>query len=152
MDNRTKKILIYAGIAMACIYLISRLKGQKKSLLAGLQTEPEKSELTELIESDQSGQIQGAATISSAEAASIAQQIKNAWGVFNDDEDAVYSAFQRIRTLADLLLVSEKYGYYQPNLLVKSEDLATSLRSRLSKNELAKVNTILAERRIDYAF
>ena len=152
MDEKTKKILVYAAVGMVALYLILRLKISKKTLFAGLQTEPEKSELTELIESDQSGQIQGAATISNVEATSIAQQIKNAWGVLNDDEEAIYTAFRRIRTLADLLLVVEKYGYYQANLLVKPEDLATSLRSRLSKNELQTVNEILAERRIDYVF
>lgn len=152
MDEKTKKILIYAAVGMAFLYLLAKLKGSKKTLFAGLQAEPEKSELTELIESDQSGQIQGAATISNTEAANIANQIKAAWGVFNDDEEAIYNAFMRIRTLADLLLVVEKYGYYQPNKLVKAEDLAYSLRSRLSKSELKKVNDILADRRIDYAF
>lgn len=152
MDEKTKKILIYTAVGMVALYLIMRLKNSKKTLFAELQREPEKSELTELIDSDQSGQIQGAATISNAEATSIAQQIKGAWGVLNDDEEAIYTAFRRIRTLADLLLVTEKYGYYKPNALLKSEDLAYSLRSRLSKSELQKVNEILAERRIDYAF
>ena len=153
-----KETLIkYGIIAVVALVLVNKLtkkSGGGGGLFGGLfgKNEPAKSELTELIESDQSGQIQGAATISKMEAEAIANRIKNAWGTINDDEEAIYSAFRQLRTLSDLLLVIEKYGYYQANALVTAEDLPTSLRARLSKKELATVNNILKERKIDYAF
>jgi len=145
-----KKFLKYAIIAAGVFLLYMYMKKRTKGGI--FHTEPAKSELTELIEADQSGTIQGTATISGTQAANIANRIKGAWGVFNDDEEAIFSALQELRTLSDLLLVVEKYGYYQPNALLQSEDLATSLRTRLSKKELDKVNKILSDRKIDYAF
>lgn len=149
-----EKLIKYGIIALAAFLLLRKLTANKKGgFLGGLISgEPAKSELTELIESDQSGTIQGAATISGAEASNIANRIKGAWGVFGDDEETIYSCFRQIRTLADLLLVVEKYGYYQPNALITPEDLPTSLRGRLSKKELAKVNKILSDAKIDYTF
>ena len=143
-------LIKYGIIALVAFFVIKKLTSKGGGLFG--KSEPAKSELTTLIESDTSGQIQGAATITATEAGNIANRIKSAWGTINDDEEAIYSAFRSIRTLADLLLVIEKYGYYQANALVTAEDLPTSLRSRLSKNELKKVNNILAERKIDYAF
>ena len=145
-----EKIIKYAAIAAGLLLLYMYIKKRQRGGI--FAAAPANSELTELIESDQSGVIQGAATISATQAANIANRIKGAWGIFNDDEEAIFAAMQELRTLADLLLVSEKYGYYQPNALVQAEDLATSLRTRLNKKELEKVNKILSDRKIDYTF
>lgn len=146
-------IIKWAIVGIAVYILYKKVFGDKRnSGLFGLGGKEETSELTTLLESDTSGEIQGAATISSFDANSIASSIKNAWGILNDDEDAVYAAFMRLRSLADLLLVAEKYGYYQPNALSAKEDLATSIRKRMSNKEREKINTILKERGINYAF
>lgn len=87
-----------------------------------------------------------APTISEATAKNLANKIKNAWGVFNDDEDAVYSALQQLKTIADLNLVILKYGIY------KDEDLPQAIQSRMNNSEIAKCNTILASRGINFSF
>lgn len=137
----------YVLLALAAYLLYKKLK--KTNLFGGNKSQ---SEITRMLEEDESLQVQGTATLSEHDAAKVAETIKNAWGVFNDDEEAIYSAFRRIRNLADLLLVIEKYGYYQSNALNTAEDLPTSLQKRLSRTEREKVNKILSERGIDYAF
>ncbi|MBP5400751.1 MAG: hypothetical protein J6Y35_03890 [Bacteroidales bacterium] len=137
----------YVLLALAAYLIYKKLK---KTNLFGVNKS--QSEITRMLEEDESLQVQGTATLSEHDAAKVAETIKNAWGVFNDDEEAIYSAFRRIRNLADLLLVIEKYGYYQSNALNAAEDLPTSLQKRLSRTEREKVNKILSERGIDYAF
>lgn len=144
----TKQLIIYAAIAVG-VYLIYKKLTKKGGGLFG--SDKAQSEIGKLIEEDKSGQIQGAATISGIEASSIASTIKGAWGL-NDDEEAIYSAFRRIHSMADLLLVMEKYGYYQANLLSAEEDLETSIKNRMSRKERGKINEILKQSGIDYAF
>lgn len=149
--NINKMAIIKWALIAAAAYILYRQLTKKKG--GGLlNREPQTSELTELLEQDESGKIQGTATITPTKAANMANRIKGAWGLWNDDEEAIYQVFQEMRSLADLLLVTEKYGYYQPNILEASEDLAASLRKRLSKKELSKVNEILKERGVNYAF
>lgn len=137
----------YVLLALAAYLLYKKLK--KTNLFGGNKSQ---SDIARMLEEDESLQVQGTATLSEHDAAKVAETIKNAWGVFNDDEEAIYSAFRRIRNLADLLLVIEKYGYYQSNALNAAEDLPTSLQKRLSRTEREKLNKILSERGIDYAF
>lgn len=110
------------------------------------------SEIAQLLAEDESQQVMEAATITGVEADRIATNIKNAWGILNDDEEAVYASLQKLHTLADLLLVIEKYGYYQPNILVQAEDLPTSIQSRMGKKERAKCNEILKTKGINFEF
>lgn len=110
------------------------------------------SEIAQLLAEDESQQVMEAATITGVEADRIATNIKNAWGILNDDEEAVYASLQKLHTLADLLLVIEKYGYYQPNILIQGEDLVTSIQARMSKKERAKCNEILKTKGINFEF
>lgn len=110
------------------------------------------SEIAQLLAEDESQQVIEAATITGVEADRIATNIKNAWGILNDDEEAVYASLQKLHTLADLLLVIEKYGFYQPNILIQAEDLPTSIQTRMSKKERAKCNEILKTKGINFEF
>lgn len=144
LNNKT--LVKYALFAVAGYLLY---KWFKNNLFDGKKAQ---TEITQLLEADTSEQVQGKATITSAQASQLAAKIRGAWGVFNDDEEAVYSVFAQLHNLADLFLVIEKYGYYQPNALLPKEDLPTSITSRLNSREIEKVNTILSERGISYAF
>lgn len=110
------------------------------------------SEIAQLLAEDESQQVMEAATITGVEADRIATNIKNAWGILNDDEEAVFSSLQKLHTLADLLLVIEKYGFFQPNILIQAEDLPTSIQTRMSKKERAKCNEILKTKGINFEF
>lgn len=151
MDNlipglENKTLIKYAVLAVAGYLLYSYVKnnffGSKEA----------RTEITALLEADTSDQVQRKATITEAQASQYATRIKSAWGVFNDDEESIYGVFAQLHNLADLFLVIEKYGYYQPNVLLKKEDLPTSLTSRLNAKEIEKINKMLSERGINYAF
>lgn len=149
MDN--KKIIQYVALAAAGLLIYIYIKKNFGGIF-GKSGKEAKTEITELLEADTSEQVQGKASISSVQASQYAARIKGAWGVFNDDEEAIYSVIGQLHNLADLFLVIEKYGYYQPNALSAKEDLPTSLTKRLSGKELEKVNSMLTERGINYAF
>lgn len=140
------KYVVLAVAGFAVYKLMKNFFGDK------LTPQKAETEISELLAADTSQQVQGTATISSVEASQIATRIKNAWGVMNDDEEAVYTAFRKLHNLADLFLIIEKYGYYQPNILIQKEDLPTSITKRLTSKEVEKINKILSERGINYAF
>lgn len=149
MDN--KKIIQYVALAAAGLLIYIYIRKNFGGIF-GKSGKEAKTEITELLEADTSEQVQGKASISTVQASQYAARIKGAWGVFNDDEEAIYSVIGQLHNLADLFLVIEKYGYYQPNALSTKEDLPTSLTKRLSARELEKVNSMLTERGINYAF
>ncbi len=67
------------------------------------------------------------------EAEAFVKKISDAWGVFNDDEDAIYGVF---RALKDQVQVSQvSYWYYQKTKI----NLIDELRSRLGKEEIAEI-------------
>lgn len=71
--------------------------------------------------------------LTTTKAESIAKDIKNAFGVFNDSEEQTYGAFKQIANLAQLSYVVERY--YS---LYKS-DLLGDLENSLSKKELHNI-------------
>lgn len=146
-----EKMIQYVVLAAAGLLIYIYIRKNFGGIF-GKSGKEAKTEITELLEADTSEQVQGKASISSVQASQYAARIKGAWGVFNDDEEAIYSVIGQMHNLADLFLVIEKYGYYQPNALSAKEDLPTSLTKRLSGKELEKVNSMLAERGINYAF
>lgn len=85
------------------------------------------------------------ATLSDTQIAGIATKIESAWGVFNDDETAVYNAFQMLGNKQDLVKLMRKYYY-------KGETLQQSISKRMNAREINKINQILKAKGIEYAF
>jgi hypothetical protein len=71
---------------------------------------------------------------------------------FNEDEDAIYTAFRRLKTDADYLKLKLVYGKRPIGLWGFRNDLnlVQSLRSLLNDQELYYVNRILAKAGIKY--
>ena len=84
-------------------------------------------------------------TLTASSVTDIANKIANAWGFFNDDEEAVYNALNRLSNEADLKYLMQVYDN-------GGEDLATSIRKRMSSSEVQKCNNILAKKGITYRF
>lgn len=75
-----------------------------------------------------------------ASAKGYAKDIRDSWGVFNDDEDKIYSVF---RALKDQVQVSQvAYQYYMDPKGDKI-NLIDDLKSRLSKDEVGQVLEIV---------
>ena len=85
------------------------------------------------------------ATITREQAAVLANKIKTAWGIFNDNEAAVYSVFKSLKNSSDLALLINMYLY-------KGEDLVTSIQKRMNMSEIGKINEILKAKGITFTF
>jgi len=148
--EKIKNIALIAALVVAGIVVAKKLK--QWGLIGKGNKKANESELYQLLEDDTAAEVQGRATITKTEAVKYASQIKNAWGVLNDDEEAIYTVFNRVRNLADILLIIDAYGIYRPNAFVTGADLVTDLRKRLGKNELKKINDIISSKGINYQF
>lgn len=73
------------------------------------------------------------------QAKNFAAQIANAWGIFNDDEQAVFNVFRQLKSVAQ---VSEVADFYQ---LQTGKDLYGDLYHRLSDSELGTINKIVSK-------
>lgn len=72
-----------------------------------------------------------------ADAVRMAERIKNAWGTFNDDEEAVYQVF---RELKDKVQVSQLAGVYHQ---VYGVSLIEELKNKLDDSEIKIVVDII---------
>ena len=90
------------------------------------------------------------ATLSPAEYKNLASQIRNANGSFyeDDDESAVYSALMKLNNPIDWIELQKAFGIEDGGWLGDDMDLSEFLRDFLSKDEITKVNNILAQRNI----
>ena len=86
------------------------------------------------------------ATLTESELRAIAAKIKNAWGFFNDDEEAVYNAFSRLNNYDDLMLMIRYYG------INKKNGLEDDITDKMGEREVQKINDILAKKNINFNF
>lgn len=66
-----------------------------------------------------------------------AQKIHDAWGTFNDDEEAVYAAFRSLRYQTQVASIVDAYKK------LYNQDLLTTLKSKLSDSEFSQVVNII---------
>lgn len=85
------------------------------------------------------------ATLTDGQISVLAQKIQSSWGLLNDDEEAVYNAFRALGNRQDLIKLLRVYTY-------KNENLALSINRRMSNREIAKINSILKAKGIDFQF
>jgi len=67
----------------------------------------------------------------------IAKKIYNAFGTFNDDEEAIYAAFRALRYQTQVASLVDAYKK------LYNKDLLTTLKSNLSDSELYEVINII---------
>lgn len=138
----TRKLAIVLGGAIVCYYFITVLKKKIAE---------QKNDITnELNKPETQAAILNSATISKARALQLADQIKGAWGVVNDDEKAVYNAFEQLENDADVYLLMSVYSFNPWGS--KTENLQTSITSRMSNSERRKINDILISKGIEITF
>lgn len=137
-----RKLAIVLGGAIVCYYLITVLKKKIAE---------QKNDITnELNKPETQAAILQNATISKARALQLADQIKGAWGIVNDNEKAVYNAFEQLENDADVYLLMSVYSFNPFGS--KMENLQTSITSRMSNAERRKINDILISKGIEITF
>ena len=142
--EEAKAIAILLLVVFALILLTKASKGIGKFLnkITGGESEEEKA-------NKQFGQnsmwnpntwkkaVKGTLLLKREQAKKFAADIANAWGIFNDDEEAIYNVFRQLKTKAQ---VSEVADFYQ---LKTGSDLYGDLYSKLSDSELSTINSML---------
>lgn len=92
-------------------------------------------------------QISGA-TLNYNQINNIANQIKGAWGILNDDEEAIYNAFSKLNNQKDFEYLVKVYEYGT----IFKENLFESITKRMNAKERAKINNILSLKGIQANF
>lgn len=70
----------------------------------------------------------------------------------NTDEDVIYSIFNKMRTLSDVLQLVKAYGIRSIALKFDDFSLVSAFQERLTESEIQKVNTILKSKNINFSF
>lgn len=136
-----------AGVGIWLIVRRAKFKNGAQSLFgsaAGTTSADAINAITQ--DNNVSQQIVSQATITKQKAAELAKQIKNAWGVVNDDEQAVFDAFAQINNASDLLLLVDAYGIVSG--MFGSYDLYADCQRRMSKNEWMQIQNMLINKGI----
>ena len=87
-----------------------------------------------------------AVTLTPADAELYAQRLYTAMKGMGTDEDAIYSVFLNLKTKGDVLYLIQVFG------VKDHETLVQWITSELNSKERAKLNSILANKNIDYTF
>lgn len=81
--------------------------------------------------------VKGVLWLKPEQASKYAKQIYGAWGVMDDDEDAVYNVFRSMKDKVQVSQVSKAYATaYKTNLI-------DTLRNKLSESEISQVLDIV---------
>lgn len=141
-----KKILFIVIIIVIIIVVVWIFWGKIKTLFSNLGNKVQQNaELNDYI--NQTGET---FTLSDSEIRNLANKLEQAFygNVFGlgTDENAVYEVFNRINNGADLRKLISVYGTRHDMTLNQA------IVDELSSSELNKVNTILSNKGIDYAF
>lgn len=136
-NEQVRKIAVTAIIVIVSYYILINLRTKIKQQKNDLQSIVNESQIQDAINRN--------TTISRARAAQIADQIKGAWGLINDDENAIYNAIRQLQNDADVLLLITVYDY-------KGENLQVSFTKRLNNRERSKINDILKTKGISITF
>ena len=72
----------------------------------------------------------------------MAQKIEDSHHWYNDDEEAIFEVFQRMKTNSDVLKLQEVFG------IRDDKDLFAYIRNFFNNSEIQKINDILAQRNI----
>ena len=151
IDDNTKKLIVLAAVAAVAgvgVWLIVRkLRNSAANTLFGRNNSDYTDALTQLQGNNKiSEQITQTAKITRAKAEQLAAQIKNAWGV-NDDEEAVFAALSQLQNYSDWLLLVDAYGVRSG--MFGNSGLWEDLNSKLSKSERLNAQNILNSKGIN---
>ena len=136
-DNRLTRAAIAAVAVVAAFYIIRKLQNKIKEQENSVENVFSSEQITTAIKQN--------ATISKARAAQLAEQIKSSWGFLNDNEAAIFKAFEALNNEYDLALLMQVYIH-------KGENLQSSITKRMSTRERNKLNEILFKKGIQVTF
>lgn len=143
-------LLIFAGIAIGIIYLFRKVSDAGSGLLSGLgltNTEAENQILTEFQNENYwnfneflSTMPAGGLLLTQSYAANLVNQLWDATGYFNDDEEAIYGVFRSLKTKSQVAALAKKF--YE----LKGQDLYSYLKNYLNDSEMLTLSGIVDQK------
>ena len=139
-------ILIKAGISLAGLFIVYKLL-QKTGLLPTAESTQAAQSLQALESSNYwnyNDFLQkapgGHALLTQAGAAAYVQDLWDATGTFNDDEEAIYGVFRAMRTQSQISALAKRFNQ------LKGKDLYGYLKDYLNESELLTVKKIIDQK------
>ena len=138
--------LIKAGISLAGLFIVYRLL-QKVGLLPTAESTQAAQNLQQLENASVwdynkflSNLPAGAKLLTQNGAAAYVNDLWNATGYFNDDEQAIYGVFRAMKTQSQISALAKRFNQ------LKAQDLYSYLKNYLNEEELLTVKKIIDQK------
>lgn len=145
-SNIDPNVLIKAGISLAGLFIVYKLL-QKTGLLPTAESNQAAQNLQALESSNYwnyNDFLQkapgGHALLTQAGAAAYVEDLWDATGTFNDDEEAIYGVFRAMRTQSQIAALAKRFNQ------LKNKDLYGYLKDYLNEAELLTVKKIIDQK------
>jgi len=139
-------VVIKYGVTLAGLFIVYKI-AQKIGLLPSAEGKAEQQNLQALEASTVwdynkflSSLPGGALLLTQAGAAAYVNDLWNATGYFNDDEEAIYGVFRAMKTQSQIAALAKRFNQ------IKNKDLYSYLRDYLNDKELLKVKGIIDQK------
>lgn len=135
---KNKKLLaaIAALLVLALVYFLGRRKKGTSAIQRDAEKEKNENELT----------------YQASQYLSYADRLEMAMQPLNDNEDAIYDVFSKMRNKSDVLYLIEAFGKRRQSYTIGKVGLNTFLNYQLNDSEREHINEILQRNDIDYKF
>lgn len=140
-------ILILAGVVIGVVYLFRKIGSAGSGILSGLgitNTEQENEILTQFQSENYwnfneflSTIPAGGLLLTQNYAANLVNQLWDATGFFNDDEETIYGVFRSLKTKSQVAALAKKF--YE----LKGQDLYSYLKNYLNDSEMLTLAGII---------
>ena len=139
-------VVIKYGVTLAGLYIVYKL-AQKVGIIPSQESKAETQNLQALENASVwdynkflSSLPGGALLLTQAGAAAYVNDLWNATGYFNDDEEAIYGVFRAMRTQSQISALAKRFNQ------LKNQDLYSYLRNYLNDNEMLTVKKIIDQK------
>jgi hypothetical protein len=145
-DSIDPNIIIKATVSLAAIFLVYKI-AQKLGLIPSKDDKKEEANLLALEGSsywNYNDFLQkappGHALLTQAGAAAYVEDLWNATGIFDDDEEKIYGVFRAMRTQSQIAALAKRFNQ------LKTKDLYGYLKDYLNETELLTIKNIIDQK------
>jgi hypothetical protein len=138
--------LIKAGVTLAGLFIVYKI-AQKIGLIPSQESKQETQNLQALESATVwdynkflSSLPGGALLLTQGGAAAYVDDLWDATGFFNDDEEQIYGVFRAMKTQSQIAALAKRFNQ------LKNQDLYSYLRNYLSDSEMLKVKQIIDQK------
>jgi hypothetical protein len=145
-SNIDPNTIIKAGVTLAGLFIVYKI-AQKLGIIPSKESTEEAQNLQALESSSVwdynkflSNLPAGAKLLTQAGAAAYVEDLWDATGYFNDDEEKIYGVFRAMKTQSQIAALAKRFNQ------LKTQDLYSYLSNYLNSEELLKVKGIIDQK------